>query len=67
MLVIAIYRAAAVLLFHTPTKHGSDRFRQIFQASGDHWERWWDYRRGEIPADQRAYVQKIVKRMMGLS
>jgi hypothetical protein len=41
------------LLFHTLTKYGSDRFRQIFL---DHWERWWDYRWEEIPADQRAYV-----------
>ncbi len=50
------------MLFHKPTKYGTDRFRQIFI---DHWERWWDYRRESIPADQRAYVQKIVERMMG--
>jgi hypothetical protein len=50
------------LLFHTPTKYGSDRFRQIFI---EHWEKWWDYRREEIPADQRAYVQKMVEKMMG--
>lgn len=62
MLVVATYGAAVALLFHTPTKYGSDRFRQIFI---DHWERWWDYRREEIPADQRAYVQKTVKKMMG--
>jgi hypothetical protein len=49
------------LLFHTPTKYGSDRFRQIFI---DHWERWWDYRREEIPTDQRAYVQEMVEKMM---
>ena len=62
MLAIATFGAVAVLLFHTPTKYGSDRFRQIFI---DHWERWWDYRREEIPADQRAYVQKTVEKMMG--
>jgi hypothetical protein len=50
------------LLFHTPTKYGSDRFRQIFI---DHWEKWWDYRREEIPADQRDYVQKTVEKLMG--
>jgi hypothetical protein len=48
MLVIATYGAATVLLFHTSTKFGSDRFRQIFI---DHWEKWWDYRREEIPTD----------------
>lgn len=50
------------MLFYSQTKYGSDRFRQIFD---DHWERWWDYCREEIPADQRAFVQKVVKRMMG--
>jgi hypothetical protein len=50
------------MLFQTPTKYGSDRFRQIFI---DHWQKWWDYRREEIPADQRAYVQKTVEKMMG--
>jgi hypothetical protein len=50
------------MLFHQPTKYGTDRFRQIFI---DHWERWWDYHRESIPTDQRAYVQKIVERMMG--
>ena len=54
--------ATVGLLFHTPTKYGSDRFRQIFI---DHWERWWDYCREEIPADQRAYAQKTVEKMMG--
>jgi hypothetical protein len=53
---------SAALLFHTPTKYGSDRFRKIFT---DHWERWWDYHREEIPADQQAYVQKMVEKMMG--
>jgi hypothetical protein len=50
------------MLFHTATQYGSDRFRQIFI---DYWERWWDYRREEIPADQQAYVQKTVEKMMG--
>lgn len=50
------------MLFHTPTQYGSDRFRQIFI---DHWERWWEYRREEIPPDQRDYVQKTVEKMMG--
>ena len=62
MLTIATGKEVALLLFHTPTKYGSDRFRQIFI---DHWEKWWDYRREEIPADQRAYVQKTVDKMMG--
>ena len=62
MLAIATYGEVAALLFHTPTKYGSDRFRQIFI---DHWERWWDYRREEVPADQRAYVQETVEKMMG--
>ncbi len=53
MLAIVTFGATAVLLFQTPTKYGSDRFRQIFI---DPWEKWWDYRREEIPADQRAYV-----------
>ena len=56
MLTIATGKEVALLLFHTPTKYGSDRFRQIFI---DQWERWGDYRREEIPADQRSYVQKI--------
>ena len=59
MLVIATNGATAVLLFYSPAKYGSDRFRQIFN---NHWERWWDYRREEIPADQRVYVQKWSKR-----
>jgi hypothetical protein len=42
MLVIATFGAAALLLFHAPTKYGSDRFRQIFI---DHWEKWWNYLR----------------------
>ena len=62
MLTIATGKEVALLLFHTPTKYGSDRFRQIFI---DHWAQWWDYRREEIPADQRAYVQKMVEKMMG--
>jgi hypothetical protein len=62
MLAIATYGEVAALLFYTPTQYGSDRFRQIFI---DHWERWWDFRREEIPADQRAYVQKMVEKMMG--
>ena len=62
MLVIIASNEVAGMLFHTPTKYGSDRFRQIFI---DHWEQWWDYRREEIPADQRTYVQKIVKKIMG--
>jgi len=62
MLAIIAFGSTAVLLFHTPTKCGSDRFRQIFV---DHWECWWDYRREEIPAEQLAYVQKIVEKMMG--
>jgi hypothetical protein len=49
MLTNATGKEVALLLFHTPTKYGSDRFRQIFI---DHWERWWDYRREEIPAGQ---------------
>ena len=35
MLTIATGKEVALLLFHTPTKYGSDRFRQIFI---DHWE-----------------------------
>ena len=62
MLTIATGKEVALLLFHTPKKYGSDRFRQIFI---DHWERWWDYRQEEIPADQRTYVQKMVEKMMG--
>lgn len=62
MLAIDPFGVAVVLLFYTPTKYGSDRFRQIFI---DHWECWWDYRREEVPADQRAYVQKMVEKMMG--
>jgi len=50
------------MLFHTPTQYGTDRFRQIFI---DHWACWWDYQRETIPADQRAYVQKVVEKMMG--
>ena len=43
-----------------PTGH--DRFRQIFR---DHWEHWVDLRmESEVPADQRAYVSKIVLRLM---
>jgi len=34
-LTIATGKEVALLLFHTPTKYGSDRFRQIFI---DHWE-----------------------------
>ena len=56
-MTIATGKEVALLLFHTPTKYGSDRFRQIFI---DHWAQWWDYRQKEIPADQRAYVQKWV-------
>jgi hypothetical protein len=62
MLAFAPFGATVVLLFDTPTKYGSDRFRQILI---DHWERWWDYRQEEIPTDQRAYVQKTVEKMMG--
>ncbi len=64
MLTIATGKEAALLLFHTPTKYGSDRFCQIFI---DHWERWWDYRQEEILADQRAYGQKSVENLAGLS
>ena len=53
MLAIAAAGVTVALLFNTPTKYGSDRFRQIFI---DHWERWWDYHREEILADQRDYV-----------
>jgi hypothetical protein len=43
-----------------PTGH--DRFRQIFR---DHWEHWVDLRmENEVPVDQRAYVNKIVLRLM---
>jgi len=43
-----------------PTAH--DRFRHIFR---DHWHHWCDLRlAGEVPADQRAYVCKIVERMI---
>jgi len=35
MLIIAACGAAALLLFHTPAKYGSDRFRQIFIVSRD--------------------------------
>lgn len=62
MRTIATGKEVALLLFHTPTKYGSDRFRQIFI---DHWAQWWDYRQEEIPVDQRAYVQKVVEKMMG--
>jgi hypothetical protein len=62
MLTIAKSKELALLLFHTPTKYGSDRFRLIFI---DHWDHWWDSRQKEIPADQRTYVQKMVEKMMG--
>ena len=54
MLTIATGKEVALLLFHTPTKYGSDRFRQIFI---DYWERWRYYRRKALPADRRAYVR----------
>jgi Transposase zinc-binding domain/Putative transposase len=39
-----------------------NRFRQIFR---DHWEPWCYYRmEREVPADQRAYLQKTVQRLM---
>ena len=50
------------MLFHTHPKYGSDRFRRIFI---DHWEHWWPGRREELPADQRARVQKTVEKMIG--
>ncbi len=53
MLTIAAGKEVALLFFHTPTKYGSYRFRQIFI---DHWERWWDYRREEISADDVATI-----------
>ena len=63
MLVISTYGEVAALFFNTQTEYGSDRFRKIFI---DHWERWWGYRREEIPADLRDYVQKTVEeKMMG--
>jgi hypothetical protein len=54
-MAIASFGEAAVLMFHTPTKYASDRFRQIFI---DCWEWRWDYRREEIPVDQRIYNRK---------
>ena len=43
-----------------PTAH--DRFRQIFR---NHWDHWCDQRlEAEVPPDQRAYVRKIVQRLM---
>ena len=44
----------------TPTGH--DRFRQIFL---DHWHHWCDLRlKDEVPPDQRAYVDKIIQRLL---
>jgi hypothetical protein len=40
MLAIATVKKVTFLLFHTPTKYGSDRFRQIFL---DHWERLYGF------------------------
>jgi hypothetical protein len=43
-----------------PTGH--DRFRQIFL---DHWRRWHDLRlKDKVPPDQRAYVDKIIQRLL---
>jgi hypothetical protein len=43
-----------------PTGH--DLFRQIFR---DHWDRWCDQcLEAEVLPDQRAYVRKIVQRLM---
>jgi hypothetical protein len=50
------------MLLHPPTQYGTDRFRKIFI---EHWAEWWDRHRQSIPADQRAYVQKVVEKMMG--
>jgi hypothetical protein len=47
---------------HLDYPTGHDRFRQIFR---DHWERWVDLRmENEVPADQRAYINKTVLRLM---
>jgi hypothetical protein len=43
-----------------PTSH--DRFRQILL---DNWHRWHDLRlKDAVPPDQRAYVDKIIQRLM---
>jgi hypothetical protein len=60
MLTIATGTEVALLLFHTPTKYGNDRFRQIFI---DRRERWWDYRQEEVPIGQWAYRRKHVIRL----
>jgi hypothetical protein len=43
-----------------PTGH--DRFRQVFL---DRWNRWRDLRlKGEVPPDQRAYVDEVNQRLL---
>lgn len=56
------YPMLASLPVHPERPTGHDRFREIFR---DHWERWCDLRlENEVPADQRAYVQEIVQRVL---
>jgi len=46
------------MLFHTPTTYGSDRFHHSLI---DHWDRWLDLHREDIPVDQRASVCRTIK------